>query len=85
MQSHATAFAWIRTHRRAVAIIVAVALAFTILAGIAVSHASSVFDEPAASGTVDDSMVVAGHSWTRMVVPDPRGGGGATTMGHSWG
>lgn len=81
-----TAFVWIRTHRRTLTILLAVALAFTILAtllapglpGFASRDTST--DIAAAD---DGGMSVAGLSWSRMAVPgDP--GGGTDTLGLSW-
>jgi len=79
MQNHATALGWIRSHRRFAAIIVAIALAFTILAALAAPG----FDGDGSVAADDGSMVVAGLSWSNMMTPGDLGGG-ATTNGLSW-
>jgi hypothetical protein len=80
MLSHTSTFGWIRSRRRFVAIVVAVALAFTIIGTLAASGFGT-DAEVAADG--DGSMVVAGLSWSRMSVwTDP--GDDPPPNGLSW-
>jgi hypothetical protein len=82
MHSQASAFGWIRSHRRFVSIVVAIALALTIVATLIAAPVAA--DTDVAAG--DDGMVVAGLSWSKMMSPDdPRvPGGGAQINGLSW-
>ena len=83
MQSHTTAFAWMRTHRRTVAIIAAVALAFTIIAGLMAGGTEIPGSGDVASA--DDGMQVAGLSWSRSMVFPPGGDlPPVDTLGASW-
>jgi hypothetical protein len=80
MDSHASLFGWIRTHRRFVAIVVALAMAFTIVAALATGG----FDiDTEASADADGSMVVAGLTWSRMSVPGERDRG-PSPLGLTW-
>jgi hypothetical protein len=80
MDGHASIFGWIRTHQRFVAIVVALALAFTIVAGLIKGG----FDtDGELSADADGSMVFAGLTWSRMTVPGAPGGGG-TPLGLTW-
>jgi hypothetical protein len=80
MDSHASLSTWIRSHRRFVAIIVALALAFTIVAALVTAGVDADGDL-AADG--DGSMVVAGLTWSRMPAPD-RQGRDLSPMGLTW-
>ena len=82
MQSHVTAFHWMRTHRRTVAIIAAVALAFTIIAGLA--SADTPIPTADAAANADDGMQVAGLSWSRSMVYPPGDLPPVDTLGASW-
>ena len=82
MQSHVTAFHWMRTHRRTVAIIAAVALAFTIIAGLMTAGADIAPGGDVASA--DDGMQVAGLSWSRSMVYPPGELPPVDTLGASW-
>jgi hypothetical protein len=80
MHNHMSMYTWIRSHRRFVAIVVALAMAFTIIAALATSGLDADSDMSAEG---DGSMVVAGLSWSRMSVwPDP--GDEPKPNGLSW-
>jgi len=82
MQDHVSTLGWIRSHRRFAAIVVALALALTIVAALVTSGLNS--DTPVAADDADGTtMVVAGLSWSRMMAPG-NPGGGAETDGLSW-
>ncbi|MDJ0960541.1 MAG: hypothetical protein QNJ88_07780 [Acidimicrobiia bacterium] len=83
MQSHTAAFHWMRTHRRTVAIIAAVALAFTIIAAL-ITAGTELPSAGDVAGT-DDGMQVAGLSWSRSMVYPPGGDlPPVDTLGASW-
>ena len=80
-----TAISWIRHHRRGVAIILAIALAFTIVAALVTPGFGTATDadspSPIQIGADDGTMTVAGLSWSRSVRVAPPGAG---TLGLSW-
>jgi hypothetical protein len=82
MHSHVTAFHWMRTHRRTVAIIAAIALAFTIVAGLIATGSEIPGNGDVASA--DDSMQLAGLSWSRSMVYPPGDLPPVDTLGASW-
>lgn len=83
MQNHDSALGWIRSHRRFAAIIVALALAFTIVAALVTTGLNG--DAPIAADDGDGhSMVVAGLSWSNMMTTPADPWGGASTDGLSW-
>ena len=77
-----TTFEWIRSHKRIVAIVLALAMVFAIVVSLATA--------PSELAAEDSALEIAGPSWSYSVSPpqpiDPKPfpGGGFTPNGPSW-